>query len=194
MNSKTNINNFLENFFYLISKIIFFFPIVFLFFGLLIKFNRTGEEKLLNVALTPTLKKKNSDQLKIDFDLKGPLMCLFPANNASVSAYIKDKKIKIILEKKGNNSYFLVNNDCLYQWQEDKFTGTKNCGINHYLNLMASFFDNNQALFFSLFLKNKEIDNAVENKDFSLDKICKKVDFDNQIFLVPTTILFKNVE
>jgi len=198
MNNRFNINQFFDEFFYFISKIIFFLPIFFLIFGLLIKFNQTKEkEPFNNIFLTPTLIIKPSSSptvAKIDFNLNGPLICSFSQNNASVSAYIKEKKIKIVLEEKGSKSYFLVNNDCLYQWQENQFTGNKSCGINQYLDLMETLFKDNQDLFLNFFFKRKEMSNFTRSNDFSLSKICKKKDFEDKLFLIPETILFKNTK
>jgi len=197
MDNKSDANKFIDQFFYFISKIIFFLPIFFLIFGLLIKFNQKKENKIMNNnVLTPTLVINISSSPKpnnINFDLKGPLICSFSHNDASTSAYIKEKKIKIIFQEKGVKSYFLLNNDCLYKWQENQFIGNKSCNVNQYLNLIEILLKYNKNSFISFFLKQNEMINF-NKKDFSLDKICKKEDFDESFFLIPVNILFKNTE
>jgi len=195
MNNQSKINNFFDEFFYFISKIVFFLPIFFLILGLIIKFNQEKENKIINNVLTPTLVINISSSPKpnnINFDLKGPLICSFSHNDGSISAYIKEKKIKIIFQEKEVKSYFLLNNDCFYKWQENQFTGNKSCNVNQYLNLIEVLLKYNKNSFISFFLKQNEIINFKNEKDFSLDKICKKEDFDDSFFLIPVNILFKN--
>jgi len=179
------------DFFYYSSKIIFFFPLVLLVFGLLMKLDHkttninVGKNNNLptKIFFSPTL---NFQPIK--FDLKGPWICLFKDKETSVSAYIKDKKIKVEMKTKQGTSYFLINNDCLYQWQEDQFSGNKSCEINYYLNFVESILRNNQRMFFDLFYN--QFKNF--NKNLSFEDACKKEDINESVFLIPRTILFKN--
>lgn len=186
-------NQFFDNFFYYASKITIILPLILIIFGLLLKFNQKQKENYIDkikinpteIVFSPTTRHK-----KINLDLRGPWICSFNDKNASITAYIKERKIKVEVKTSEENNYFLVNNDCLYQWRQGQFSGDKSCGIGYYLTFAESILNNNQNLFFNLFLKQfKEV-----NKNFSFADWCRKENINDDIFLLPTTILFKNKE
>jgi len=183
---------FFDDFFYSFSKIVIFFPIFFIIFGLILKFNQKQKDLTFNKNVInpnkisflaiPTISKTT-------IDLKGPWRCFFENRQATLDAYIKDRKIKLEIKNDKTQIYFLINNDCVYQWEKGQFSGDKSCGIGSYLSFAESIFKNNNQVFFDLFLKQfKEFNQS----SFSLENICKKENIDENIFLAPTTILFKN--
>jgi len=184
-------NEFLDNFFYYFSKIIIFFPLVLVVFGLLTKFNQKSTNVYINnkVNVLPTkiIFSPTSSFQPVKFDLKGPWLCLFENKTASVSAYIKDKKIRVEIKTDKEKFYFLINNNCLYQWQENQFSGEKSCGIGQYLTFAENILNNDQKLFMDLFFK--QFNNLQE---FSFSDNCKNKEINEEVFLVPRTVLFKN--
>jgi hypothetical protein len=183
-------NQVFDDFFYFFSKIIIFFPLVLIVIGLILKFNQKQEYSSFNQNLSPTkiFFSPTPKISKVTIDLKGPWQCLFQNRQATVATYIKDRKIKVEIKNNREKSYFLIENDCLYQWSEGKFAGDKSCGLGPYLDLTESILKNNQ-MFFDLFFKQfKEF----SQENFSLEDICKKENVEESIFLIPTTVLFKN--
>lgn len=176
----------MDDFFYYASKVILFFPVVLVILALIFKFNQS-DKKVKKVIiptqrLTPTANpvKKNNP---LNFNLDGPFVCNFSDKKASISAFIKDKKIFIKKQEKESVINFLVNNDCLYLWEDKKYNGDKVCGISSYL----SFFEN-----FPSFLK---LTNFGFTSDQSLNflNFCQKKEIENdKIFEVPVRVLFKN--
>jgi len=182
---------FFYDFFYFFSKVVIFFPLVLITVGLILKFSQKQENSLFDKSIPPT-KIIVSPTLKnflLKFDLQGPWQCLFNKQETTVTVYIKNRKVKVEIKNNKGNSYFLINNDCFYQWKESQFYGDKSCGIGPYLNFAESILKNNESMFFDLFFKQfKEF----KSKNFSFENICKKKDVKENIFLVPKTILFKN--
>jgi hypothetical protein len=180
-----------DDFFYFFSKIVIFFPLVLIIIGLILKFNQKQEYSSFNQNLSPTkiFFSPTPKISKVTVDLKGPWQCLFQNRQATVAAYIKDRKIKVEIKNDREKSYFLIENDCLYQWSEGQFSGDKSCGLGPYLNFTESILKNNYQMFFNLFLKQfKEF----SQENFSLEDICKKENVEESIFLLPTKVLFRN--
>jgi len=183
-------NQIFDDFFYFFSKIAIFFPLVLIITGLILKFNQKQEYSSFNQNLSPTkiFFSPTPKISKLTIDLKGPWQCLFQNQQSTVAAYIKDRKIKVEIKNNREKSYFLIENDCLYQWIEGQFSGDKSCGLGSYLDLTESILKNNQ-MFFDLFLKQfKEF----SQENFSLEDICKKENVEESIFLVPAKVLFRN--
>jgi len=179
------------DFFYFFSKIIIFFPLILIIIGVILKFNQKQEKSFFNKRISPTkilfLPSQTIPTVKLD--LHGPWQCLSSNQQATIAAYIKDRKIKIEVKNEKTKSYFLINNDCLYQWNEGQFSGDKSCGISPYLSFAESILKNNQPMFFDLFFRQVREFNQT---NFSLEDICKKENIEENIFLIPTKVLFKN--
>lgn len=187
-----SLSQFLEKFFYYSSKLILLFPIILIFFGLIIRFNQDKEKKTIYqekkpkptsaTILSPTIKKMTS------FNLQGPLVCQLTDKEASISAYIKDKNIFAkVIEKEGRQN-FLFKEDCLYLWQDGQYTGEKICGVGQYLNLVTSlpFFD------FSSVIGNYS-KNLFKELNFSrLVSSCEAKKVEDEIFTLPPRVIFKN--
>ncbi|TRZ51308.1 hypothetical protein D4R99_04580 [bacterium] len=128
----------MDDFFSFISKAVIVIPIAVVIISLFLKFGQPKTGLTLpagrQVNQTPTMiipskipiaqiKQNNS----FKFDLIGPIVC----NNL----FIKDKKVFY----KNNQDNYLLNGDCLYQWQTGKFSGEKKCGLSVYINLAKSY-------------------------------------------------------
>lgn len=190
-------NKFLDEFFYYSSKIILIIPIIIVILSLIIKFNNKKEEGVkrenqLRIVSPKVSPKATIDKKKSSFNLNGPLVCQYDNKEASISAYIKDKKIYAKITKKNSKVNLLVNDDCLYYWLEKQYTGEKICGIGQYMNLLVSLplFD----LSSSLFGVNGVVDDPLmEEINFNqLFSSCKEKKVDEAIFQLPQEIIFKN--
>ena len=182
---------FFDDFFYSFSKIVIFFPLVLIMIALILKFSKKQEYSSFKQSLLPTkiFFSPTPKISKATIDFQGPWRCLFKNNEATLTAYIKDRKIKIEIKNNRGKSYFLIENDCLYQWNEGQFSGDKSCGLGPYLNLAESIFKKNQMMLFDLFFKQfKEF----SQENFSLEDVCKKENVEENTFFLPKTVLFKN--
>lgn len=192
-------NDNLFDFFSVISKAVIIVPIVVVIVALLFKFNKKPMQQL-SYRIAPTLTimtRPTQVSTSIKFDLKGPLICGGKVDSASVSAYIKDKKIKIIFYNKDEKENLLVSGDCFYNWDEGEFSGQKMCGLSPVLSIvetMASFGGLNFGLLFDQ-LKNLGVSDKVASNQAKFNqllKTCREEKIDEQLFKIPTNILFKN--
>lgn len=181
-----------------LSKIIIIIPIVVVLVALIFKFNKKNSPQLIKFSLPPTITPKivqKPPQLKID--LKGPLTCIGNINDASISAFIKDKKIKVIVDKNKEKENILISGDCFYNWDEGEFSGKRICGLSSVISLaetMTNFGGLGADLLFSQ-LNNLGISNQIATDQAKIAKLvntCKKDVIDEKVFVVPTNILFKN--
>jgi len=183
-------NKVFDDFFYFFSKIVIFLPLFLIIISLILEFNQ--KQRHLPSNQNPFSKKMSflpSPKIsKISIDLKGPWQCLLKNDKTSIAAYIKDRKIKIEVKNDKGKSYFLIENDCLYQWSEDQSSGNKSCGIGPYLNLTESIIKNNSPVFFDSFFRPFK---EVNQESSSLKSICKKENVEENIFKLPKKLLFK---
>lgn len=192
-------NDNLFDFFSVISKAVIIVPIVVVIVALLFKFNKKPMQQLsYRITPTPTIITRPTQvSTSIKFDLKGSIICGGKVDSASVSAYIKDKKIKIIFDNKDKKENLLVSGDCFYNWEEGEFSGQKMCGLSPVLSIIetiASFGGLNFELLFDQ-LKNFGINNKVASDQAKINqlvKTCREEKIDEQLFKIPTNILFKN--
>lgn len=189
-------NNLFEIFSYL-SKAVIIIPVAVVIIALIFRFNQKPKEKSLlitpTVKLSPTVEPART---KINIDLKGPLICKGKIEESVVSAYIKDKKIKIIINRKTEIENILVLGDCFYNWDEGEFSGRRICGLSPLFSIaetMAKFNGLDADLLFSklnsLGVKKIATDQA---KITELVNTCKKESINEKKFFLPTNILFKN--
>lgn len=173
----------MDDFFYIFSKIVFIIPIFIIVAALFIRFNQKPYFSSQKKIPTPTFKIKKITPTKIPnpIDLNGPYICQFQDKEASLSAYIFDKKVLAKKETKDKIENYLLNNDCFYFWEKGKFTGEKVCGLSGYFNLL-NLLPNFSPL--------DILGGANLNTYFNN---CKKQTIENkEIFNIPNNILFKN--
>lgn len=183
--------------FIVLSKAIIVIPIAVLIIALVMKYNQQPQTKNIfptPAKVLPTVKPTTE---KINFDLKGPLICQGKIDEASVSAYIKNKNIKIVIDKDRERENILVAGDCFYNWEKGDFSGKRICGLSSLLSVaetMAGFGGFNAGFLFSQ-LNNFGVNTKIatdQAKIADLVNTCKKEIIDDKVFIVPTNILFRN--
>ncbi len=192
-------NDSLLEIFSILSKAIIIIPVIVVLLALFFRFNKKPRQNLRYFSPpSPTITPKPTNVFNpIKFNLKGPIVCQGEINGASASAFIKDKKIRIIFQNKGDRENILVSGDCFYNWDEGEFSGQKMCGLSPVLSIvetMASFGGLNFELLFNQ-LKNLGVSNKVASdqaKVNQLVKTCREEKIDERLFKIPTNILFKN--
>lgn len=173
----------MDDFFHIVSKIIIVIPIIIVVLALIFRFNENKNSPAKNFLPTPTFILTPTPTVKpAKIDLKGPYICNFEIDKATISAYIKNKEIFLNKKEKEKEDNFLYKKDgCLYQWESNKFTGNKVCGLNYYIDFFEQF---SQLPHFIL-----------PNIDFNsyFNKCQKKEIKDEKTFNLPLNVLFKNV-
>ena len=179
--------------FSILSKVVIVVPIAIVIIGLVYKFNQSQ-----NSPLRPAQRdfegqakpKSQTTPSKITIDLKGPLVCSGKIDNLTVNAFIKDKKIKVILDQKTKKENLLLNGDCYYRWQESQYTGEKICGLSSFLNIAETMMN-----FGGLNLAELGLDQKIATNQAKITELvqsCKKQNVDVKTFEIPENILFKN--
>lgn len=148
-------NKKLDDFFHTASKLTIVVPIAVILLAIFLKFGRGApqEKSFLKYSLTPTpTKAKNLfesiNRLKqstssAKFNLTGPLSCSISADTATMSAYVKDKKIRLSIEEKNNFQNYLLREDCVYIWKSGSYSGEKICGLSQQIGLIESLLSSN---------------------------------------------------
>ena len=135
----------------------------------------------------------------IKFNLDGPFSCDYSEGKDSIKAYVKNKKIAVQTVKEHKENVVL-NGDCVYKWEPNQFKGEKQCGISQLFSvfdMLASF--NGGGLDAKTIIS--MIHSSDQNtSDFSDDFIqkaaasCKKQAVSDSVFVVPSSIQFKEVQ
>ncbi len=187
--------HFFDNFFTQFSKIIFIFPIIIFILGIAVKYSSNKNFSVINLSLSPTVVKilpsLSQKPIREKNNLIGPWVCQYQTKEASISAFIQNKKILVKTIDKNEVKNFLISDDCLYLWQEKSYTGERLCGIGRYLNLFESipFFN-----FDTLFQRSEFSNQFGKNFDFdNLLNSCQKKEIKEELFLTPKNVIFKNL-
>ncbi len=185
--------------FLILSKIIFIITILVIIIWLILRFNQKEMTAYsLKTLITPTLTTTPlpTQQLsEIKLDLKGPFVCQSEIDQASVSAYIQDKKIRLIITEKKETNNILLSGDCYYKWTDDQYNGEKVCGLSPLISMAESMMQFSGVGFNSLIhqlgLNGSQLKSS--DKLTSFVRACKKEEISNaDVFIVPSNILFKN--
>lgn len=192
----------LDIFFYL-SKAIIVIPIVVVIIALIFKFNQRqpSQININSYQLKPTNTPVISpivQTAKVKLDLKGPFVCLGKIKQASVSAFIFDKKIKIIAREKEKEKNYLIVDDCYYHWQTGQYTGEKICGISPFISVIEMTANYGVLNLESIINQLPQFapDNKIVSQQAEISTItknCQKKPVENRIFMFPNNILFTNV-
>ncbi len=184
--------------FSILSKIIIFIPIAVIIVALVYKFNQNQNPKLKTQSQSSNLKSnhtQNNTQPKLTLDLTGPWVCSGKIDNLLVDIFIKDKKIKAVLDQKNKKENMVFNDGCYFHWFNDQYVGEKLCGLSSFVPVvetMISFGDLDLVIkqLAKLGLEEKIATNSAEAT--KLMQSCRKKNIDAEIFYVPANILFKN--
>ena len=194
-------NHPLDDFFHIVSRILFIVPVVVILIALLTKFSFAPSEikQGPKISLSPTMPleiKTSSPSAKLN--LQGPFQCQLVSPDSSASAFIKERKVYITVNRKETDQHVLLNGDCVYMWGKTGFNGEKVCGVSSYISLAESLFSLNIISPESLFEQFSSLLPAGEMSNIDMAGIlnsCKKEEIkDNTLFAVPKNILFKNKE
>ncbi len=190
-------NQTVENFFHGFSKIAIFIPLVIMVIALATRFgHRSGRLSQENISSPATIKMISSvpGLINLKINLTGPLNCDISYGSDEAKIYIKNKNVKAILTKKDQKELFLLQEDCLYQWNDGKYTGVKTCSLKPIVDI-ASLFPLDLKTIMQ-FVKSGNLGGFGETKTAGIDinkvnSLCKKEAVLDSNFVLPATILFK---
>lgn len=189
----------------IISKMAIAIPLLIILFVLFLEFGQSNrnlgitqkaaEKKLES---TPTVKPTRVPQpTGIPFSLKGPLVCDVIENKASASAYVKNSNVYARMTKEKKIEYVLINGDCMYRWEKQKYTGTKTCGMKEQMALFTflSKFGSLDAKTIMDVVTRLGFLNSEQSKTIAQIKpVCRKEAIDDKKFEIPINISFKEVK
>ncbi len=169
-----------------VSKGVIIGPILILALSLIFYFPRKNlQSRVFKPSPTPTIGVEN-------IDLSGEYVC----GSKNLQAYIKSGKI-FIKYQGGDLNYYLYADDCLYTWEDRKYSGKKTCGLSGYISLFENL-SRLKLLNFETLISSAL---PIETKDETAKEIakalqsCSKGKVENtKIFEVPQNVLFKNTE
>jgi hypothetical protein len=182
--------SFFDQFFHYASRAIIIVPIIVIIIALILKFgNKDIRKQTSSEEIIPSVKPTIETKPSVKVNLQGPFICLFTTQGATISAYIKDKKILAQTINKSGTKNYLLNGDCLYTWSLNVFSGEKKCGLSQYINTFETLSSIGITNFSSL---TKLIPATSESAVMGLINSCKKEEIENKyIFELPKYVLFK---
>jgi len=187
-----------ETFFHYFSKIVIIIPIIIIIVGLIFKYNHQEETIKKKNIITPTaIIKQPIATSSAQFNFQGPLICNFSSPTATISGYIKEKKISAVIVSKKKITNFIYRDDCLYIWDKGSYLGQKVCGLTSYFSIFDIFSklnilgSNNLISFLSPLVKDFDI--ALDETEIkNIFNYCKQKEInDLTVFNIPQMILFK---
>jgi hypothetical protein len=193
-----------ETLFHYLSKAVIIIPISIIIAVIIVKYvpDHTPKPQVNGYSIIPTATKAPSPSPSIRIDLKGPLLCDIQDTSASISAQIKDTQVKAQIISGKTTTYYVLKNDCLYQWEKLKRTGNKVCNLGpaiSMVNMVGSYALSDNSLSNSAIAKSAESFTSLSTSSASLLSLqnfkkivqsCKKGEIDDKIFTVPTNIVF----
>ena len=196
-----------EKIFFYLARLTIIVPIIVVIVAILIrvsKKNPTDFKPSPKVMISPSVKittdsakerAKEASPAAL-FSLKGPLVCNFIDNGATISAYIKNKNILAQVSQKDTVKNYLLKDDCFYQWEKGRYNGEKFCGLSPYLSIFEQLSSFGILDFESLlkFIPQEELKDKLKsnNQINKAVKQCQKKEVEEVIFNIPANVLFKN--
>ena len=199
-----------DDVFHIVSRFTIIFPIVIVIIAMIIKLTggASQQKSFRGYSLTPTPSKSQNllDNLNIykkstpsvRFNLTGPLNCFFRSESATISAFIKDKKIYLKMEEKNEEKNYLLKDDCVHIWKKGIYSGEKICGLSQQITiaeglLSSGLFDPNLILTSMSQLLNFS---PAEKSEVALKTAlssCKNEPIPSSVqFEIPKNVLFRN--
>jgi len=184
--------------FSILSKIVIILPIIVVVTTLILKFNQKPT-KVAQVTPSPTMSPSAKPSSKINIDLQGPLICQSKLEEASISAYIKDKKIKVAIDKDNQIENILVSGDCFYNWEDNEYTGRRICGLSPLFSVAQTMMSLGLVGADTLFsqLNSLGIDNKIATDPGHINQLlnsCQKRAVEESVFIIPQNVLFRNTK
>jgi len=154
----------LDDFFFAISRVIIFLPIIIIFFGLITKSGQVTRN--INIMMTPTPTVVPNKQ---SINLKGPFHCVYKNKEADFEAFIKDyKAYATVVTLKNKKDEFYFDGDCIYINKVKK-----TCNVKPYISVIETMLGSGNINLQSL--PNKEL------KSINIQELlkgCKYEEFD----------------
>lgn len=139
----------------------------------------------------------SSDEAGID--LNGPWICSYSDKKTQAEVFIKDKKLFARIKKRKGKSFILAKGNCIYLWEEEKYSGNKVCdaGISLYMDIINRLLSlkiiNPKELISILSPTENKLVASDGGKVNQLVNLCKKKNFPNSRFDLPKRVLFKKI-
>lgn len=141
--------------------------------------NQTAQDPKINSA------QQNTDIPKID--LQGPWQCSVQTPEGSAELHILNNKVRFTSNSGGTTQNTLLNDDCIYTWTAS--TGTKQCGLNQYMDLFNSLFSGSEGIDISSILAEQIGSDPSQSQEYiMLLQSCKKISSSSSLFLVPQNV------
>lgn len=203
-------NGQLDDIFHIVSRLTIIVPLIVIIFAIFLKLTGGGAKQKnfidYKLTTTPTRVKNPLDVLNTSkkstqsarFNLNGPLNCSFRSDSASVSAFVKEKRIYLKIDEKKEVRNYLLRDDCIYIWRMGSYSGEKICGLSQHVGMLENLLSTNfidpsfifgsldQVLTIPSIGKSKDVLKTVLNS-CKAEAIPASVQFE-----VPKNVLFKN--
>lgn len=167
--------------------VFFFIGFIIILIGLFSKYalpssqNRTGF-----VSINSPMQQKKT----INLDFTHPVECQYKSKQASVSAFLQDASMKAIVTKSKTVSYYQIENDCLYMWDEGDKKGKRVCGVGQVIVFIKQLAATD--MFDSLFEDKAQSLLGKGATKRELIQSCKnRQEIPRSIFTVPKGIIFE---
>ena len=130
------LNKLFTGFIDFISRLSVIIPLAILFIAVVFLYSSKSALKVEDSNTKPQQQVKINASIK-NIDLNNESICDYSSKEASISAYIKSKRIFLQNTDKENKerSYLLISGDCLYRWQDKGNKGEKTCGISSFITI-----------------------------------------------------------
>lgn len=187
----------IDTLFYNLSRIILIIPILIIVIFIFSKLQQTSiqsNHSTKSAAVISQAPLSISPSIAVALNLNGPDVCHYKSNDTDITVSIKNKKVYAALTEKNETSYMLLNGDCLYQWKQNIFTGTKTCGLSQTVSMIdmlskMNLFSLNDLLGMA---QKKGLAISSQKSVFNeLQQSCKKENIADSIFTIPSSIFFK---
>lgn len=182
----------------ILKKTIIVLPIVLILIAAVLKINAKKEQYLTMATFkpVPTIAiPTDMPEDRVFIDLKGPASCKATTQGFAVSALIKDNHIAATIVGKNTRKYVL-NDECLYSWTMNETKGVKKCDIAKIMPMIKTLaslkllsINDMIAAISKLNDTNNELTSVKWDKPQ-----CQKMEVKNTDFVVPTNIIFTEVQ
>lgn len=193
-------NEQLDNFFHAFSKVAILIPIVVVILILVVRLgfrsSTVTSKAPVEKVVSPTLEQVSSSSSDLKLNITGESVCNVSYADKTAKVYIKNKKVSVILNEK-IKKHFILNGDCLYRFDDGTYSGEKTCGLKTLVDMVGLFPLDFETLL-QIVPKNTKISGfdtaALSKLDLkAIKKSCQEVPVSESNFVVPTSILFKNI-
>ncbi len=193
-------NEQLDNFFHAFSKVAILIPIVVVILILVVRLGFRSSAVTptppVEKIVSPTLERVSSPSSDLKLNIAGESVCDVSYADKTAKVYIKNKKVSVVLNEK-IKKHFILSGDCFYRFDDGSYSGEKTCGLKTLVD-MVGLFPLDFGTLIQIVPKNMKISGfdtaALSKLDLNaIKKSCQEMPVGESNFLVPTSILFKNI-